>query len=54
MIHTDDRAHIQVFVDACTMGCRAICQLEAYHARFLVSILEEGHPICQLEVLKQW
>ena len=33
------------------MGCRAICQSEAYHAKFPQHVINQSHPICHLEVL---
>ena len=39
LIHKEDMAPIHLFIDVCTTGCRAICELQAYHTKFLVLIL---------------
>ena len=47
----DHRSPIHVYVDTCTTGCRAVCQAEAYHSESPASILQENHPICELEAI---
>ena len=49
-----DEDHLEplfIFVDACTLGAGALCQAEAYHTQFPLSIQERHHPICNIEVL---
>ena len=51
IIDQDHRSPKHVYVDACTTGCGAICQAEAYHSEFQASILQANHPICELEAI---
>ena len=51
LIHQDNRVQVEVFVDACTTCCSAICHPDAYHAEFPHQLLAEQHPVCHLEVL---
>ena len=52
MMDEDGRqpVHMCMYVDACTTGDGALCQLEAYYTEFTNSVLEVQHPICHLEV----
>ena len=42
---------ICLYVDACTMGCGAICQEEAYNTELSQFIIRQSHLICHLEAL---
>ena len=35
IIDEDARQLVEIYVDACTTGCRALCGNEAYHTTFL-------------------
>lgn len=50
-IHDEHRVPISLYVEVCTMDCRAICQYEAYHNKFHQHIIKPHHPICHLEAL---
>ena len=60
MIEEDVRQPLDIFVDACTTSCGALCQAEAYHTVFPQHILEQEWPIYELwalnaaVVLKLW
>ena len=46
VLHTVD-----IFMDACTTDCGALCGVEAYHTIFQQRILDQRHGICELEAL---
>ena len=43
----DARQVVDIYVDAYTTGCRAVCGKKAYHTTFLPHMLDKGHPICR-------
>ena len=51
IMDNDHRSLIHIYIDACTTGCGAICQAEAYHSEFSAAIQQENHPICKLEAI---
>ena len=59
-IHNEVREPVCLNVDACTNGCHAICQDEAYHAEFPQHSLCHSYFICHLKslnaivALKMW
>ena len=42
----DEDAHhvVEIYVDACTTGCGALCGKEAYYTTFTPHMLDRGHP----------
>ena len=42
---------VDIYMDACTTVCGALCDKEAYHTTFPPHTLDRGHPICELEAL---
>ena len=60
MIDQDARQPVHICVDTCTTGFGTMCQVEVYHTEFSPAILQECHPICELEAvntvvaLKRW
>ena len=51
IIDEDVRQTVDIFVDACTTSCGALCGDEAYHTTFPQHTLDQCHPICELEAL---
>ena len=49
----DEDAHqvVEIYMDACTTGCGALCHMWAYHTTFPPHTLDWGHSICELEAL---
>ena len=41
MMNEDSRKLVHIYVDACTTGCGALCQADAYHAKCPLQVLGE-------------
>ena len=44
----DNRVDIPLYVDTCSMGAGAVFSKEAYHIKFPLNIIDEGHCMCHL------
>ena len=51
IIHQDGRNPVQLYIDACMIGCRALTSGRVYHATFPPRVLRGNPPICNLEAL---
>ena len=51
IIQDDTRVPVTLHVEVCSMGARAICSSEAFHTKFPISIIKQGHTSCHLDAL---
>ena len=51
ILHEDNMVSVPLYINACTTDSGAVLGKEAYRTIFLLHILAENRPICQLEAL---